>query len=385
VFIIGGSSTLLADNKNKSFKILFVVDKFPYASRYYINNQITGLIDMGHEVYILSRRKCEEHTDYPEVKKYDLLSKTFYSVEDSFFKKTTFDVLLCQFGGMGSYCLKFVAKKKLKGRLICCFFRGGDVTKNLVKDPSRYDSVFKKAHMIFPTCEYFKNNLIKAGCNKKKIIIHHSAIDCSKFKLYKRKKNHQQSTINIITVARFVDMKALDHSIRSVAKLVQYYPNIKYDIVGDGVLYSYLDDLIKQYDMQDKITLHGYLYHDDLVKKLNKADIFLLNSKTTHAGEADGIPNALLEAMATGLAVICTDHGGIPEAVTDGVNGFVVDEGNVDQLVDRLLYLITHDRLRFKMGRFGREYVLNEHNTLKANKRLVRIFRKALKFNLNKM
>ena len=83
--------------------------------------------------------------------------------------------------------------------------------------------------------------------------------------------------------------------------------------------------------------------------------------------------------MATGLAVISTYNGGIPELVEDGISGFLVAEKNVDMLVEKMAYLIEHSECWKSMGRAGSKQVNREHNKDRANDRLIDIFFSVLK------
>ena len=86
-----------------------------------------------------------------------------------------------------------------------------------------------------------------------------------------------------------------------------------------------------------------------------------------------------MEAMATGLPVISTYHGGILELVEDGVSDFLVPERNVDILLEKMIYLIEHPERWAAMGKAGSEWVKKEHNKDKAINRLIDIFFLVLK------
>jgi len=87
--------------------------------------------------------------------------------------------------------------------------------------------------------------------------------------------------------------------------------------------------------------------------------------------------NVLKEAMAMGLPVVSTWHGGIPEIVQDGVSGFLVPERDVDALVEKLQYLIDHPEIWLNMGQAGREYVLTHYEMNGLSDRLVEIYRQS--------
>ena len=88
----------------------------------------------------------------------------------------------------------------------------------------------------------------------------------------------------------------------------------------------------------------------------------------------DGIPNALKEAMATGMPVVATHHSGIPELVEDRVSGFLVPEGNVDALVQRLTQLLRDPRAWQPIGRAARERVLNQFDVQPVTTSLIELY-----------
>ncbi len=355
--------------RKKSLRILFVIDKFPHEPRWYINNQITGLLDEGFDVYILAYR-IGQRPSYSEVEKYGLLERTFYNELPKNFRH--FDIIYCQFGGMGNWALKLKKRGILHGKLIVCF-RGGDVTHRLKENPHRYDKLFKDVDLCFPICEHFKNILIKHGCDEDKINVHYSAIDCSKFK-YLSRHLPRDGKIKIVSVGRLIEMKGIEYSIRAIEQLKKLYPNAEYEIIGEGPLEEYLKGLIKKRKLEKYVKLVGYLKLSEVIKKLDNAHIFLHTPITTEEGEQDAPANVVKEAMATGLPVVATEHGGIPELVQDGISGFLVPEKNVKKIVEKLIYLIKNSHEWASMGKAGSTYVRKFFDKKSINKKLIRIF-----------
>jgi len=384
LFLIVGQACF-SQGPSKKLKILFITNKFPHATRSYTDNQITGLLDKGHEVYILTRR-LGGFADYPLVKQYNLLERTYYfeQIEGNTEMPDTLkdvDIIYCQFGGLGEYCLRLINEKKMNARLIVCL-RGGDATSALLKDPHRYDDLFKKADLFMPVCEYFKNNIIKYGCNPEKIVVHHSSIDCTKFR-YKARIKPRDGTVKFIIVAALAERKGIRYALYALDKLIKKYPNVKLTIIGGALGKQEQErdvilNLIKELHLDQYVTLLGFCLHSQIVTELNRAHIFLLTSYTNNNGVQEGIPNALMEAMATGLPVVSTYNGGIPELVKDGVSGFLVPEKNVAMLVKKMVYLIEHLECWAAMGKAGSEWVKNEHNKDKEINKLVDIFFSAL-------
>lgn len=182
-------------NKMRPLNILFVVGHFPVASQIFILNIMTGLIDKGHNVFIFSLNKDDYKNVHPHIEKYKLMDRVFY--EQFPMHLSECDIVFCQFGYLGK---KIVETKKLvrwlnKRKIVVCF-RGHDITSYTQKNQHIYDDLFAKADLFLPVCDYFKNRLISLGCNSKKIVVHHSAIDCAQFFL--KQGNCQRILLSIV-------------------------------------------------------------------------------------------------------------------------------------------------------------------------------------------
>lgn len=330
-----------------SYKILVVVGRFPPYSGTAVLNQITGLIDRGHDVYIYSKKKGETKYAHPNMFKYKLYDRAYYhssANENNKLKRgglqnlppdlETFDIIYSQFGCHSTEFLRVYKKRKLKAKLVTCF-RGSDISKHVKENPHRYDKLLSKGDLFLPVCDYFRKRLIQLGGNPNKIIVHHSAIDVDKFSFKSRSLKHPNDTIHIVSVCRLVKKKGLSYAIRAVARLVKKYPNLRYTIVGFGGEEKNLERLVKQLNAQKNIKLVGRYSEDQIAKLLDRTHIFLQPSVTSEQGDQEGIPNAAKEAMACGLPVISTYHSGIPELIQDGVSGLLAPEHDVDGLVKK--------------------------------------------------
>lgn len=136
----------------------------------------------------------------------------------------------------------------------------------------------------------------------------------------------------------------------------------------------FLQKLINRLGLEHCVKLLGYKDHNVVLKKLNNSHIFLLASYTTFDGEQEGIPNVLMEAMATGLPIVATDHSGIPELVKHGISGFIAKEKDKKGLAKLILKLIQNQNIWGDMGKAGSLYVNKEHNNDLVNKKIINIF-----------
>jgi len=349
--------------------ILFVVGRFPSPSQTFILNIITGLIDKGHNVFIFSFHQGELRYAHPNIKKYKLLDHVVYKKFPT--RSSHYDIVFCQFGGLGKKILenRTLSQWLSKRKVVVCF-RGSDIT---TADPNAYKKVFKKGDLFLPVCDYFRKKLIALGCSVDKIVVHYSAIDCSKFFFAIRQKPENDS-IHLISVCRLVKKKGLDYAIKAFAEVSKKHTQLHYDVVGEGPERIYLELLIRQLGLQDKITLHGWKSQNDIVSMLNSAHIFLLPSRKASDGNEEGIANALKESMAMGLISVATWHAGTPELIEDGVSGFLVPEKNVYKLANTIDYIIEHPEIWESVGLAGRKKVKDEFETKQSIVKLEKIF-----------
>jgi colanic acid/amylovoran biosynthesis glycosyltransferase len=341
---------------SRPLKILFVVGHFPEPSQTFIVTQMIGLIDRGHDVSIFSLYKDSFRHMLPDVEKYKLLDRVIYGTLPK--NMPDCDIVFCQFGYHGRKIFQMPEIKQwLKNKKVVTCLRGTDITVRILNNIKGYTQLFRKGDLFLPVCDYFKKLLIKSGCPSNKIVVHHSAINTERFSFKERSLPAKNETLNLISVCRLVEKKGLIYAIKAVARIARRYPNIQYNIVGDGPERSSLEKLIKSLGMSNKIILHGWKGQQDVIAMLDQSHIFMLPSVTAADGNEEGIPNALKEAMAMGLPVIGTWHSGTPELIEDGVSGFLVPQKDFMALHNKILYIIRNPQILKSVGLAARQCV----------------------------
>lgn len=142
----------------------------------------------------------------------------------------------------------------------------------------------------------------------------------------------------IVQAARLVAKKGLASSLRAFATFTSRFPLATFTIAGEGPMEEELRRLAEELGLRDRVRFAGFLQQDALQLLFRESHIFLHPSETA-GGDVEGVPNALLEAMAGGLPVVATRHGGIPEVVHDGETGLLCSERDVEGLTAALLHL----------------------------------------------
>ncbi|MGH2386397.1 MAG: glycosyltransferase, partial [Candidatus Limnocylindria bacterium] len=145
-------------------------------------------------------------------------------------------------------------------------------------------------------------------------------------------------------------------------------------IIGDGPLRADLADLIEQHRLQDRIVLLGALPHHEVIGHYATANIFALPCVVAEDGDRDGIPNAILEGMASGLSVISTPISGIPEVIHHETTGLLVPPADSTALADAIERLVRDEELGRTLGRGGRAFVIDAFDVHRNAERLLDAF-----------
>jgi colanic acid/amylovoran biosynthesis glycosyltransferase len=413
-----------AENVNSKMRIALVLNEFPKLSETFIVNQIVGLIERGHTIDIFAYQKGDKQV-HPQVEQFQLISRTQYlniptsckkrapvaakiilkwgwrrplpllramnvfehgkaaiNLEmlcaHAFFLERTvktpaYDIIHCHFGPSGIFGQHLRDIGDLKGPLLTTF-HGFDIA-SFVKQNGIgiYKELFRKGEAFTCSSQFIRGKLIAAGCDPAKIFLFKLGTDLSKFDFIERRVE-SNGVIRLITIARLVEKKGLEYSIKAVANLVKQFPNLEYTIVGDGYLRQDLSVLIERLTLQKNVTLAGWKTQEDVRRLLAKSHIFILASVVSSDGDFEGQGMVLQEAQAMGLPVVCTNHNGFSESIFDGQSGFLVPERDSDALSARLAELMGQPNSWLEIGRKGRAFVEAEFDLNKRNDALVELY-----------
>lgn len=399
-------------------KVAFLVGAFPAISETFILNQITGLIDLGHEVDIYARTGSPNEKVHQEIRDYQLLNRTYYfsvpkqrrvrmlriamllirnfhknpgTIIRSFivakrfkvgrlaasnyvlhFLGKHYDIIHCHFGPNGF--IGVLLKEMGFADKVVVSFHGQDVSSYVKQQGySVYDRVFEGADVITANSRHTMQRLIYCGCCKEKIIVLRMGVNLGKFS-FKTRSFDANDIVRILTVARLIEKKGLEYSVKAVASILPKYPRLIYLIVGDGPLREEIKALISTSHAENGIKLLGWCERGEVQRLFDECHLFILSSVTAYSGDQEGQGLVLQEAQAMGLPVLSTHHNGIPEGVMDGESGFLVPERDVEALAERLEFLINHPEIWPEMGRAGRRFVEEHYDMRKLNHRLVSLY-----------
>ncbi len=162
------------------------------------------------------------------------------------------------------------------------------------------------------------------------------------------------STPCLLSVGRVVYQKGFDLGLRTLAQLKDL--DWEWHIAGDGSQMESLKSLARQLGISERVTFLGWQSREDLVKWYHQSNLFLFPSRH------EGMPNAVLEAMASGLPVIATRIAGNEELIVDGVTGMLVNAEDMDSLRAGLRKLLVDEKMRRQMGQASRQRVEQKYS-----------------------
>jgi colanic acid/amylovoran biosynthesis glycosyltransferase len=283
-------------------------------------------------------------------------------------------VLHAHFGPVGN---SFRFARDLFGAPLVVSFHGYDFSTVPRKEGSDvYRKLFATADAITANSGFTRENVARLGCPAGKI--HHLPVgfDPNEFP-FRERSRESDKPVRILTVGRLVEIKGHEYLIRAVARLCERHPHIRCDIAGDGPLRKKLEELVGQLALRQSAVFHGPVGSVAVRQLMQDAHLFVLPSVNIE-GDQEGQGLALQEAQASGLPVIATEHGALPEGMLPGESGLLVPERDVDALAEKLSFLIEHPELWPEFGRKGRAFVEARYDIRDLSRRLVEIYEGAI-------
>lgn len=203
---------------------------------------------------------------------------------------------------------------------------------------------YLRANKISVQCECFKEFM---PCMKSKMIVTPNPV--SKPPIIKT-DYAINGPIKFISCARLAEIKQFDLMIKAFAKIHSQLNNSILTIYGNGPQRDYLSSLADKLGLNDCVYLPGAT--NNIYEKLSTADIYLMTSRQ------EGFPNALCEAMAVGLPVVAFEcHQGLRDIIDNGINGFLIQADDVDDMCSLALRLTSDDSLRKRVGNEAKNVV----------------------------
>jgi len=184
----------------------------------------------------------------------------------------------------------------------------------------------------------------------------------------------------LFTAGRFVRKKGFEYLIDAVAQLSTRWPTLRLVVGGAGDLDAELRERAGRQGVARRVVFPGVLAQGDVAAYLAAADLAVVPSVRDDAGNVDGLPNVVMESLASGTPLVATTAGGIAAVAHDGVNAALVAERDVDGLATTIDRLLRSPDARARLGARAREDVLREHSWTRVAEAFERAYRQARAF-----
>lgn len=287
--------------------------------------------------------------------KYDLVAAA---------KKYKPDVIHMYFGNKATY---YVDQMKEIGIPWLVSFHGADIAKGM-DDPAyaeRFRDMLDSATLVSARSGKLISQLVEHGCPTEKLRINRTSIPMNEIPHFERTPPENGEWI-LIQACRLLPKKGIKTAIEAFALVLKEFPNARFVICGTGPLEDELREFITKQNLGSAVEMVGRLEHEELFQRYENSHIFLHPSETPPSGDQEGVPNAVLEAMATGMPFVATYHGGIPEVLEDDEGGHLVREHSPSDVARALRKLMWNQEHYLECSKRARE-VVEERFSLEKN------------------
>jgi colanic acid/amylovoran biosynthesis glycosyltransferase len=338
----------------KSARVVMVTDHFPKVSETFFVDKFLGLRRRGWDVHVVSQRSNKEHWAYfPTLREEigDADERLHVAADDLEAKLADLEPDLVHFG----YGVLAAGRMHVREALGCravVSFRGFDLNSFRLDDPSVYDDVWRSADMLHLVSESLWHRAQERGCpHDRPHTIINDAVDLSQLQAPRRPREEVgtvERPLRLLSVGRLHWKKGHEYAIAAVKQLVDSGIAVDYRIVGEGDNRESTEFAIGDLGLEGSVSLLGARATPHVRELYAWADVLVHPSLT----EAFGV--AVAEGQAMGLPIVCSDAGGLPENIVDGVTGFVVSRRDVPGLAAAIALLARDPALRSRFGRAAR-------------------------------
>jgi len=218
-------------------------------------------------------------------------------------------------------------------------------------DPGDLRPKLREARAVITCTEYNRRHLqahYGLQCEGKLHCVYHG-VDLSQFPFFRSHASEQGAPL-VLSVARLVEKKGLEDLIAAAALLRRRGRRFMVEIIGEGPLRSTLQAQVRAFGLEGVIALAGARSQEAVCLAYRRASVFALPCKVAGNGDRDGIPNVLLEAVASGVPVVSTPVSGIPELIESGRQGLLVEPAQPVMLADALERILSSPELSSRLA-----------------------------------
>src|SRR5437899_2627995 len=276
-----------------------------------------------------------------------------YQILSSMLERRGADLMHIYFGHTGVHLLPFIEEWD---KPCVVSFHGADVAvkEDIANYPAKLRRLFGAVPLVFARSRSLANRLIQFGCPPEKLRINYTGVPLEEFPFVDRQQP-RDGRWRMMQACRLIPKKGVATSLRAFAIFKRDNPHAEFFIAGKGPLQRELEMLAAGLGILKDVHFVGFLPERKLMELYASSHMFLHPSETPPDENQEGIPNSVLEAMATGLIVAATRHGGIPEAIQHGRTGWLVPEEDHISLARTMQEITSSPRILSEMGLRARQ------------------------------
>jgi glycosyltransferase involved in cell wall biosynthesis len=276
-----------------------------------------------------------------------------------FFRRQRIEVVLAEFGPSGVAVMRACRELNLP---LVVHFHGYDVSVHRVLEQysQSYSAMFRQAAALIAVSHDMQKKLIEMGAPPERLYYNPCGVDCESFS----GADPSTSAPQVLAVGRFVETKGPQVTVAAFADVVNAYPEARLRMIGDGPLLEECRGLVRSHAIEHAVTFLGIQPHHVVANEMRASRLFAQHSLKASSGAVEGTPVAILEAGASGLPVVATYQGGIPEVVTHNETGLLVNDRHVAGMAAQMLRLLRDPNLAAELGRAARERVRRDFSSV---------------------
>ena len=233
--------------------------------------------------------------------------------------------------------------------------------------------MFLAAHRVVSVSNHMVHQLECLGCPTERIFLNTYGVDLN---LFDSARPERVGPL-FLALGRFVEKKGPLLTLKAFAEVAKTETAARLVMLGDGPLRQRCVEFARDLEIDNQVEFPGVVDHEEAAGWMRRARCFVQHSLQAENGDSEGTPVALLEASSSGLPIVSTKHGGIPDAVVDGVGGFLVEEGDFDGMARHMLCLARDPTLAGSMGAAGRRHIEAHYSLEQSLDRLRQVLREA--------
>ena len=270
----------------------------------------------------------------------------------SLFRRQRIDSVLAEFGPSGVAVMDACRQLNLP---LVVHFHGFDlsVRRVLERYASAYSVMFRQADGLIAVSRSMQRKLIEMGAPPERVHYNPCGVNCELF----AGASPADAAPLVLTVGRFVEKKGPQLTLAAFARVLQLYPLARLRMIGDGPLLEACRKLSHSLAINHAVTFPGSQPHRLVADEMRRARLFAQHSIEAPSGDSEGTPVSILEAGASGLPVVSTYHGGIPDVVVDNETGLLVQERDVAGMASQMHRLLRDPALAEALGRAARQRI----------------------------